>query len=218
MRYIKGFETESAYNAYKQGATFITPNISAIIGSNKIYYNPPVADIYNGHPYVDLGLPSGTKWATMNVGASNIEDYGNYYQYGKGTSQYSETYQDEIYHGTEIPLSLEYDTAAQVMGGEWHMPTQAQFQELLDNCTWEWTTLNEINGYTISNNGNSIFLPASGAADPSVERYNAGTEGNYWTSTTINEWDARSLWFKSDLKIISNPEHSAGYTIRGVVG
>ena len=75
----------------------------------------------NGHEYVDLGLPSGTLWASMNVGANSITDCGNYYMYGKGTTQYNIS--DTAYEGTEDPLDLSVDTARQVWGGVWHMPT-----------------------------------------------------------------------------------------------
>jgi len=70
-------------------------------------------------------LPSGTLWATMNVGASSESEYGNYYQYGKGADDYSITSSQPSYSGTEIPLDLSVDTARQVWGGDWHMPTYA---------------------------------------------------------------------------------------------
>ena len=76
----------------------------------------------NNNSYIDLGLPSGTLWATMNVGASSETDYGNYYMYGKGIIQYSTS--NTTYYGTEEPLSLFVDTARQVMGGDWRMPTK----------------------------------------------------------------------------------------------
>ena len=68
-----------------------------------------------GHAHVDLGLPSGTLWATMNVGATSETDYGNYYMYGMGSKTYDST--DTPYAGTEDPLAASADTAAQVWGG-----------------------------------------------------------------------------------------------------
>ena len=95
-------------------------------------------DSANGHAYVDLGLPSGTLWATMNVGASSETDYGNYYQYGKGAAQYAATSGQSSYSGTESPLATTADTAAQEWGGSWHMPTRTQMQELIANTTYQW--------------------------------------------------------------------------------
>lgn len=98
--------------------------------------SPPINT--NGHEYVDLGLPSGTLWATMNVGANSVTDYGNYYMYGMGSKIYDST--DTLYSGTEDPLDLSKDTARVVWGGGWHMPTKTQMQELTANTTCEWVT------------------------------------------------------------------------------
>ena len=120
----------------------------------------------DGHLYVDLGLPSGTLWAIMNVGANSPTDYGNYYQYGKGSAQYAATSGDSNYSGTEDPLDSSVDTAVQVWGGSWHMPTRAQMQELIDNTTYQWVTDYKgsgINGGTFTaTNGAVLFLPAAG--------------------------------------------------------
>ena len=94
--------------------------------------SPPIDA--NGHEYVDLGLPSGTLWANMNVGANSVTDYGNYYMYGMGSKTYDST--DTLYDGTADPLDLTKDTARQVWGGEWHMPTKTQMQELTANTTY----------------------------------------------------------------------------------
>lgn len=104
-------------------------NQSNTTAKDYIKNKPEVAlksDLYsqpdpNGHAYVDLGLPSGTLWATMNVGASSETGSGDYYMYGKGSSIYNSS--DTTYAGTENPLSLSVDTARQVWGGDWHTPT-----------------------------------------------------------------------------------------------
>ena len=96
----------------------------------------------DGREYVDLGLPSGLKWATMNVGATFESDEGYYYQYGKGSSQYNTTSGQSAYSGTENPLALSADTARQVMGGSWRMPTKEEFEELKANTSFEETTIN----------------------------------------------------------------------------
>jgi hypothetical protein len=137
------------------------------------------------HEYVDLGLPSGTLWATCNVGADNPEDYGDYfawgetqpkdyydwstYQYCMGTDHTLTKYcsqSDYGYNGFTDNLTTllsEDDAATANWGAGWRMPTQAEWQELLDNTTSTWTTKNGVNGrlFTASN-GNSLFLPAAG--------------------------------------------------------
>ena len=118
----------------------------------------------NGHQWIDLGLPSGTKWATMNVGASSETDYGNYYMYGKGADTYQVTSSQSNYSGTENPLAASADTATQVWGGQWHMPTKEQCEELINNTTYEWVLNYQdsgINGSTFTANGQTLFIPAA---------------------------------------------------------
>ena len=115
------------------------------------------------YEYVDLGLPSGTLWAKYNIGATSETEYGNYYQYGKGADTYQVTSGQSDYSGTENPLAASADTAAQVWGGKWRMPTQAQLEELTANTTYEWTTINDVHGakFTAAN-GNYVFIPCAG--------------------------------------------------------
>lgn len=143
----------------------------------------------NGHTYVDLNLPSGTLWATMNVGANSITDYGNYYQYGKGADTWQTTESQNDYSGTESPLSLSVDTARQCWGGSWHMPSRVQIQELLDCTTHEW-----INNYQNSNingclftgdNGNVLFIPASGRYWSELEH--ESSYGYIWSSDQMTD-------------------------------
>ena len=118
---------------------------------------------------IDLGLPSGTKWANMNVGAEYPEDCGDYYAWGETEEKYyyaSSTYayyEDGSYIdiGSDI-AGTEYDVAHVNWGGDWQMPTLDQIKELLDNCTYTWTTVNGVKGGEFTGpNGNSIFLPAA---------------------------------------------------------
>ena len=151
---------------------------------------------------VDLGLPSGTLWADRNVGADSPEAYGDYFAWGEVTpkSEYSwntykwsgNVYDTQIKYCTNSSfgtvdgksvLDLEDDAAYVNMGSEWRMPTNTELQELIDNCTWTWTTQNGVNGYKVTgNNGNSIFLPAAGFLTYS-EYSLVGSDGNYWLST-----------------------------------
>lgn len=119
-----------------------------------------------GHEWVDLGLPSGVKWATCNVGASSPEEYGNYYAWGETStnSEYVEgncsTYGKSM---GDISGDAQYDVVRKYWGGSWRMPTKTELQELEKNCSWIWTTQNDIKGCKVTGpNGNSIFLPAAG--------------------------------------------------------
>jgi hypothetical protein len=105
------------------------------------------------HVAVDLGLPSGTKWASCNVGATKPEEYGGYYAWGETEEKefYDKStykfYQDDAYVNIGSDISgTEYDVAHVKWGGNWCMPTYDDIQELRDNCTSEWTTLNGVNG------------------------------------------------------------------------
>ena len=150
-----------------------------------------------GHEYVDLGLPSGLKWATMNVGANCPEEYGDYFAWGetapkddydwntyKFTTDGGSTFTK--YNGTDGKTTLdpEDDAAAVNWGGKWRMPTDAEWKELKTNCTWTWTTLNGVNGYEVKSktNGNSIFLPAAGGRGNDYMG-KAGDAGYYWSSS-----------------------------------
>ena len=157
------------------------------------------------HAYVDLGLPSGLLWATCNVGANTPEGYGDYFAWGEtspkdtynwGTYQYCNGSNSTLtkycnnpdmgYNGFTDNLTTllpEDDAATANWGGEWRMPTKAEFEELYNNTTVTWTQQNGVNGrlFTAAN-GNSLFLPAAGS------RYNssldlAGSDGYYWSSS-----------------------------------
>ena len=140
---------------------------------------------------IDLGLPSKTMWASCNVGATKPEEYGGYYAWGE--TEEKGVYNDHsyvhsnggkpFYHiGSDIS-GTEYDVAHVKWGGNWRMPTKEQFEELFDNCTSGWTTLNGVDGrkFTSNINGNSIFLPAAGYRDVNGLSY-AGDFGSYYSS------------------------------------
>ena len=151
-----------------------------------------------GHEYVDLGL--SVKWATCNVGANKPEDYGDYFAWGetKPKNNYSNSNYSYSYNYTTLPLSA--DAARANWGGSWRMPTRAEQDELLEQCTWTWTTQNGVNGYKVTSNknGNSIFLPAAGYRYGS-SLYNAGSYGSIWSSSlsTYRTGDACCLYFNS---------------------
>ncbi|MCH5346316.1 MAG: hypothetical protein J1E63_04365 [Muribaculaceae bacterium] len=139
---------------------------------------------FNGHEAVDLGL--SVKWATCNVGAARPEQYGNYYAWGETSTKGS--YLNENCRTLGVSLGSisgrrEYDVARATWGGTWRMPTRAEMQELVDLCSWQWTTMGGQEGMKVTGpNGNSIFLPAAGFRDWSGY-VKEGSQGNYWTST-----------------------------------
>lgn len=153
---------------------------------------------------VDLGLPSGTKWANMNVGASKASEYGTYFCWGEtsGKEYYSsknykwrDNTTDEYtkYDDNNPTLEAADDAATANWGSSWCMPTETQLRELIANCTWTWTTENNIPGYMVSgSNGKSIFLPAGGhrtdgnattAEEAPKEIDSLNEDCEYWTAS-----------------------------------
>ena len=154
------------------------------------------SNIINGHEYVDLGLPSGLKWATCNVGASKPEEYGGYYAWGEteeksdydwSTYKWCRGNRDTItkygLFDNKTVLDPRDDVAHVKWGGSWRMPTEAEQWELHYDCTWTWTTQNGVKGYKVTGpNGNSIFLPAAGYRYGTVVEVR-GSRGYCWSSS-----------------------------------
>lgn len=172
-------------------------------------------DGLNGHDYVDLGLPSGTLWATCNVGANAPEEYGDYfawgetepktnydwstYQYGNGDHRQLTKYCSDAGYGYELftdsltVLMPEDDAATTNWGNGWHIPSLEQYKELLQNTTNTWITQNGVNGRLFTApNGNSLFLPASGFYNREELR-GIGLYGSYWTSSLNTSYPC-SAW------------------------
>ncbi len=114
----------------------------------------------NGHEYVDLGLPSGVKWATCNVGANSPYDFGDYFSWGETrTKREYSTHTHKNINVKNIAGMSRYDVATAKWGVPWRMPTKNELDELARKCSWEWTA----NGAVVTGpNGNSIFLPIAG--------------------------------------------------------
>lgn len=214
-----------------------------------------------GHEWVDLGLPSGTKWATCNVGASNPQEYGNYYAWGEVTTKsiynwstykYGSSrdqltkYNIESRYGkngfadgkTTLELS---DAAAHVnWGGKWRMPTEAQQEELVNECYWVWTESyngSGVKGYIVYKAKNQsdkgkyktpsssyslsdahIFLPAAGYRLFGY-LYDAGSFGHYWSSSldTYNPYYAWDVSFDSDYVSDYRNFRCFGQSVRAVI-
>ncbi|MBR4272304.1 MAG: leucine-rich repeat protein [Bacteroidales bacterium] len=173
-----------------------------------------------GDGYVDLGLPSGTLWATCNVGAPNPWDYGDYFAWGEVTPK--EVYIWDTYTAGDAPSTLDaaHDAATVNMGSNWRMPTSAEFQELLDNCEWEWTS--DYNGKGVSGyivwdtyfHKTHIFLPAAGYRSRSDHR-SAGC--GYYRSSSVrdsgNDW---CLGFDSGSRVMDYYSRDCGHSVRAV--
>ena len=166
------------------------------------------------HPHlIDLGLPSGTKWACCNVDASKPVDYGGYYAWGetKTKSVYGEhSYQYYIdnYQYVDIGASIcgtTYDVAHMKWGGAWRMPSYEQMKELLDYCNYSWTTLNGVEGgkFTSIKTGSSIFIPAAGFywGDNSIR--SRGYYGTIWSGTLNYSSRAYGLWISNQMAEIN---------------
>lgn len=193
------------------------------------------------HEYVDLGLPSGILWATMNLGSFSLEEGGDFfswgevstkkiyglsnYKLGKGNDDDDESLTPTKYNDNPkysvvdslYTLSMEDDAAFVEWGPEWRMPTYADFLELIENCKWKWKKINGKYGYKVkAKNGNWIFLPAAGLRYNDQHDYR--DESFYWTSTLYekNSRAARLLYFDSKMREMMAANRCSGCTIRPV--
>ena len=138
---------------------------------------------------IDLGLPSGTKWASCNVGATKPEEYGELFAWGK--TETKRTFSDRNYKYSQLPLheiaGSKYDVAHVKWGGRWRMPTKAQMDELVEKCEVSQTSINGVKGVLVKGpTGQSIFLPAAGAQWITYGEEKCdekGVYGEYWSST-----------------------------------
>ena len=177
--------------------------------------------IINGHEYVDLGLPSGLKWATCNVGASSLEEYGDYYAWGEIETKSEYTEDNSKTDGkwmSDISGNSIYDVARAKWGGSWRLPTEKELEELESKCTWEWTTQNGKKGYKVTGpNGNSIFMPAAGFRNGSSLDC-AGEDADYWSSSPYGSYkvSAYYLSFNSSIHYVDYSSRYYGQTVRPV--
>jgi hypothetical protein len=195
----------------------------------------------NNHEYVDLGLPSGTLWATCNVGANSPEEYGNYYAWGEtqpktiynwDTYKYCENGNDRQL--TKYCIDRNYgknrftdkltelqadDDPATSWGSGWCMPTKEQWEELLQNTTNKWSKQNGVYGWLFTaKNGLALFLPAATNADPMCRKY-AGYHGYYW-SRSLDIYDppyAQYLYFMAGSCYMARSIRNNGFSVRPVL-
>ena len=220
--YVRTYAINNVGTAYGNEVSFTTLNNSG------------------NHEYVDLGLPSGLLWATCNVGAETPEEYGYYFAWGEITTKSTYTWSTYQYcNGSSNTLTKycnnssygyngfsddlttllpEDDAAIANWAGYWCIPTQAEWQELLDNTTAIWTTQNGVNGQLFTaSNGNTLFLPAAGNYS-STGFYSAGSHGVYYSSSlyTGRPDCARVFGFNSWEGGMGNNSRNIGNSIRAV--
>lgn len=196
-----------------------------------------------GHDYVDLGLPSGTLWATCNLGASKPEDYGNYYAWGETSTKstynwdtykyangdgrckltkYSIAGHNEGYNGfidNLTELQPTDDPATVNWGSGWRTPSKAQWDELLAYTTNQWTTRKGVKGrlFTSKKNGLSVFFPAAGYIGNSTLYLPSSV--CFYISRTLRSNrsdDAWNLYFTSDECSMTSTQRYGGHSVRPV--
>lgn len=196
-----------------------------------------VSGSIEGHDYVDLGLPSGTLWATCNVGADTPEDYGDYFAWGEIVSKtsYLWTNYSFAYDRTQLtkyclnPIygyqgfadsltTLETcdDAAAANWGGGWRMPSYAEWREMINNCWLDGPHINGVNDWAfVGNNGNRLVLPFASFKEGTS---NGGYVGYYWSSTLYTDQPdcARLFYMEGNEYMMSFDPRSLGLTVRPV--
>ena len=191
---------------------------------------------YNGYEYVDLGLPSGLKWATCNVGASSPEDYGDYFAWGETNTKTEYTNDNSLTYGltkTQLQaqgiidengnLTPQYDAATANWGGSWRMPADDEMRELVNHCEWEWTYENGVKGgmgtRVTGPNGNSIFLPATGFRE-GLSLSEDDYRGHYWSSSPCKPTEYNIAYYlrfdSSEHRVYNSGDRFYGLSVRPV--
>ena len=198
---------------------------------------------YTAPEAIDLGLPSGIKWASFNLGATRPEEYGDYFAWGEtepnknsynwsnykwcdGTESTLTKYNTDSAYGivdNKTVLDSEDDVTIVRLGDKWRMPHEAEWTELLDECTWTWTNRSNVEGILVTGkNGNSIFIPGAGGWDRTY--YSNDSRGIYWSSS-IDMLDPYQAWvisfdpdyvFDSDYLYMGTADRSHGLPVRPV--
>ena len=233
MKYLSKFETRADYDAAKSNLDL--PHVSLISATMGIMFDPYVA----GPEMVDLGLTSGLLWAKTNLGAQSETEYGYYYQWAATTPLHVEgttvnpaadwslcPYTDSEgnpskYTGSDYStLQTSDDVVASQFSG-YRMPTEDDFQKLINGTDNKWTSINGVNGYKFTNKNDSskyIFLPAAGACYGSVLNF-VGDRGYYWSSSLGRSDSPNNAWrlyINDEEAIMGYGSRYQGFSIRPV--
>jgi len=184
----------------------------------------PLKGELNGRPWVDLGLPSGTKWATYNVGTKNIYGVGTRIAWGETATK--KTFSPNAYtlNDRELPSyagEANYDLATAQWGEGWYTPTKQQWDELIEYCDWDYVMINGINGvlFTSPKTYNTIFLPSTGYTDDETFKliyttYNLA----YWSSTSIGTNGAHAYIANYEQGYMTTTNRYVAHCVRAVCG
>lgn len=189
-------------------------------------------DTINGHEWINLGLPSGTKWATYNVGAASPDEFGDYYAWGEIDTKNEYIDINSLTHrkdkkwlvkhgiiGEDGELTEAHDVATLVWGKPWKMPNEKEYEELIDLCKWEFTDYKGVNGYLVTGpNEQTIFVVAAGFKQGGHPEY-VGEYGDYWSSTVVPELNGASCSLGYSPKSYGRRRYArfVGRSIRAVV-
>lgn len=236
----EALEAGATGSAYSQDGVYIGTRGAVSAISENGYLTVGIEVNVSSENYVDLGLPSGTLWATCNIGANTPEGYGNYFAWGEtqpkdtynwSTYQYCNGSNNSLtkycnnssygYNGfTDNLMILQPDDDAATVnwGNAWRMPTKEEFQELYQYTFHTWTVYNGVNGrlFTASN-GNSLFLPSAGTINE-LELQGVGSYANYWSSSldTSSPTEALVAYFSSFEYHMAYGPRELGRPIRAV--
>ena len=192
------------------------------VATNEDMLNTPSQGELNGHAWVDLGLPSGAKWATCNIGAASSEHTGQYFRWAETKPMNIGDYRKEFIT-VDIGGNKKYDAATALWGDGWQIPTEKDFEELMEYCTFEWTSLGRAKGCKVTSkiNGNHIFLPAAGKLSSSSSDPYPSTLyrwAQYCTSNPSYQDAAKGFWgiYGKNIFIASTMNQTDGHTIRPI--
>ena len=229
MKNLNIFSLITEYDNAKSGGVLNKPNVSFVNEDSSVRY---LVDIKIEYEYVDLGLPSGLKWATCNVGATSPEEYGLYFAWGETTGYTAEQitsgvrqFTEDVYNAGPVAsistnLTLEQDAAHANMGGNWRMPTKEEYEELIDNCDDTWT--DDYNGtgikgriFTSKVNGKSVFFPAAGWGQKSFVG-GVGSSNPHWSASWDSSSGAWSLDYRYESPCLYKCLRYCGLPVRAV--
>ena len=198
MKHIKKFETTSALNTWKAAHSGVNPYAYFCIETGTTYYQNFINN--NGHDYVDLGLPSGTLWATLNIGASEVGQVGDYFAWGETSTKSNFTWETYAFGTSDNltkynasdgkrTLDLEDDAAHVLWGGDWHIPTPAQIEELAYYTQYAANVLSELPSYRgyIADNGEVMWLWEGGETIGEMDGTSIAGLTRYWYEFLSNK-------------------------------